>query len=131
MLSIFRKRICLLSNSEIKYLADKVHVHRWPQNTPIWDNSIQRQLDDSINKNPEKKQIIVKDKTIQIENFEFNSLKKIGVSVPLFKNECTMIFEAQFGELFAHVHITMKHGNYLDIFNQLISWRHRVSPNDS
>ena len=121
----------MLSNYEIKYLADKVHVHRWPQDSPIWDNSIQKQLDDSINKNPEKKQIIVKDKTIQIENFEFNSFKKIGVSVPLFKNECTMIFEAQFGELFAHVHITMKHGNYLDIFNQLISWRHRVSPNDS
>ncbi len=120
-----------MSNNEIKYLADKVHVHRWPQNTPIWDNSTQKQLDDSINKNPEKKQIIVKDKIVQIEKFEFNSLKKIGVSVPLFKNECTMIFEAQFGELFAHVHITIKHGNYLDIFNQLISWRHKVSKNDS
>ena len=116
-----------MSNSEIKYLADKVHVHRWPQNTPIWDNSIQKQLDDSINKNPEKKQIIVKDKIVKVEKFEFNSLKKIGVSVPLFKNECTMIFEAQFGELFAHVHITTKSENYMDIFNQLISWRQGFS----
>ena len=116
-----------MSNYEIKYLADKVHVHRWPQNTPIWDELTQKRLDDSINKNPEKKQIIVKDKIVQVEKLEFNSLKKIGVSVPLFKNECTMIFEAQFGELFAHVHITIKHGNYFDIFNQLTSWIRRVS----
>ncbi len=116
-----------MPNNEIKYLADKVHVHRWPQNTPIWNSSIQKQLDDSINKNPEKKQIIVKDKIVQVEKFEFNSLKKIGVSVPLFKNECTMIFEAQFGELFAHVHITTKSENYMDIFNQLISWRQGFS----
>jgi len=117
--------------SEIKYLSDKVQVHRWTHDTPIWDDSTIKQLDDTINKNPEKKQIIVKEKTIQIENFEFNSLKKIGVSVPLFKNECTMVFEAQFGELFAHVHITIKHGNYLDIFNQIISWKNTVFPNDS
>ena len=120
-----------MPNNEIKYLADKVHVHRWPHDTPIWDDSTKKQLDDSINKNPEKKQIIVKDKIVQVEKFEFNSLKKIGVSVPLFKNECTMIFEAQFGELFAHVHITIKHGNYLDVFNQLTSWKNRDFPNDS
>jgi len=120
-----------LSDSEIQFLADKVHVHRWPQNTPIWDDSTKKQLDDSINKNPEKKQIIVKDKIVQVENFEFNSLKKIGISVPLFKDECTMIFEAQFGELFAHVHITIKSRNYMDVFNQLISWRSRVFPKGS
>ena len=120
-----------MSNNEIKYLADKVHVHRWPQNTPIWSNSIQKQLDDSINKNPEKKQITVRDKTTLIEDFEFGSLKKIGISKPLFKDECTMVFEAQFGELYAHVHITIKSENYLDIFNQLISWRDRIFPKDS
>jgi len=112
-----------LSNSEIKYLADKVFVHRWPHDTPLWGNSIKKQLDDSINKKSEKKQIIVKDNTVQIEDLEFNSLKKIGISVPFFKDECTMIFEGQFGELSAHAHITMKSGNFLDIFNQLISWR--------
>jgi len=112
-----------LPNNEIKYLADKVHVHRWPHDTPIWDDFTKKQLDDSINKNPEKKQIIVKDKIVQVEKFEFNSLKKIGVSVPLFKNECTMVFEAQFGALFAHIHITTKSENYIDIFNLLITWR--------
>ncbi len=120
-----------MSDFEIQFLADKVHVHRWPHNTPIWDDSTKKQLDDSINKNLEKKQITVRNKTTQIENFEFNSLKKIGISVPLFKDECTMIFEAQFGELFAHVHITIKSRNYMDVFNQLISWRRRIFPKGS
>ncbi len=111
---------------EIKYLSEKIHVHRWPQDSPIWDDSTQKQIVDSINKNPKKKQVTIKEKTIQIENFEFNSLNKIGISVPLFKDECTMVFEAQFGELYAHVHITIKSKNYADIFNELTSWRNTV-----
>ena len=117
----------MLTDFTIKYLADKVHVHRWPHDTPIWNDSIKKQLDDSINKNSRKKQIIIGEKSIQIENIAFNSLKKIGISVPFFKDECTMIFEAQFGELFAHIHITTKSGNFLEIFNQLISWRDSIS----
>jgi len=62
-------------------------VHRWPQDSPEWDDSTKKQLDDSINKNPEKKQITIKEKTIQIENFEFTSLQNIGISVPFFKEE--------------------------------------------
>ena len=112
-----------MSDSEIKYLADKVHIHRWPQDSPIWDDLTQKQLDDSINKKPEKKQVIIKEKTIQIENFKFTSLKQIGISVPFFKKECTVIFEAQFHNLFAHVHITIKSENYVDIFNELVLWR--------
>jgi len=118
-----------LPNSEIKYLSDKIHVHRWPQDSPIWDDSIQKQLDDSINKNPKKKQVTIKEKIIQIENFEFYSLKKIGISVPFFKEECTLIFEAQFGKLFAHVHISIKSENYVNIFNQLTTWRDSFFPN--
>ena len=120
-----------MSDSEIKYLAEKVHVHRWPQDSPIWDASISKQLDDSINKNPEKKKITINEKTIKIENFEFHTLEKIGISVPFFKKECTIIFEAQFEGFFAHIHITTRTENYIDIFNQLISWRSRVFPNDS
>jgi len=110
-------------STEIKYLSDKIHVHRWPQDSPLWDDLTQKQLDDSINKNSEKKQITIREKTIQIENFEFTSLKNIGISVPFFKDECTLIFEAQFGKLFAHVHISMKSENYVDVFNQLTSWK--------
>lgn len=112
-----------MPNSEIKYLSDKIHVHRWPQDSPEWDGSTQKQIVDSINKNPEKKQVTIKEKIIQIEDFEFTSLKNIGISVPFFKEECTLIFEAQFGKLCAHVHITIKSKNYADIFNELTSWK--------
>ena len=116
-----------MSDFEIKYLADKVHVHRWPHDTPLWSDSIKQQLDNLINKNPRKKQIIIEEQSIQIENIVFNLLKKIGISVPFFKDECTLILEAQFGELFAHIHITTKSENFLEIFNQLISWRNNIS----
>lgn len=117
-----------MSEFELTYLADKVHVHRWPHDSPDWDESTILQLDESINKNSEKKQIIVGTDTVQIQTIQFYSINKVGVSVPLFKNECTMIFEAKFGELFAHVHITIKNENYLDIFNQLIDWRKKYFP---
>ena len=112
-----------MSNSEVKYLSDKIHVHRWPQDSPEWDDFTQKQIVDSINKNSGKKQVTIKGKIIQIENFEFISLKNIGISVPFFKEECTLIFEAQFGKLFAHVHISIKSKNYVDVFNELTSWK--------
>jgi len=31
-----------LIDSEIRFLADKVHVHKWPQDTPIWSDLIQK-----------------------------------------------------------------------------------------
>ena len=112
--------------SEIKFLADKVHIHKWPQDTPIWDYSIQKQIDDSINKKSDSKKIIINQKTIQVENFKFHSLKKVGVSVPFFKNEFRLIFEGEFEGLFAHVHITKKSGNFLELFNQVISWKNSI-----
>jgi len=115
-----------LSNSEIKYLSEKVHVHKWPQNTPIWDDLTQKQIDSTINKKTDKKQITITNDLVTIENIAFYSLKKIGVSIPFFKDECTLIFEAQFGELYAHVHITKKSGNFLELFNQLMFWKNNV-----
>ncbi len=112
-------------------MAKKVHVHRWPMESPPWDDSITGKINESINKNPAKKEIRIGDKTIQIQGVEFASLKKIGISVPFFKEECTLIFEAQFGEgLFAHVHITVKSVNFPDVFEQLISWKRRSFPSD-
>ena len=52
-------------------------------------------------------------------------------AVPFFKKECTLIFEAQFCKLYAHVHITIKSENYVDVFSELTSWKNRVFPNDS
>jgi hypothetical protein len=115
-----------LTGSEIKFLADKVHVHKWPQDTPIWNESIQKQIDDSVNKKTIQKHIVITGKIISIEDIQFTSLKKIGVSVPFFKDECTLIFEAQFKNLFAHVHITKKLGNYLELFNQLMTWKNSL-----
>jgi len=117
----------LLSDSQMRYLADKVFVHHWPKDSPIWPDSLQQKLDVLINKNSNKKKIIVDSDVIQIENFKFFSLQKIGISVPFFKKECTMIFESQFENVFAHVHITMRDDNFIDIFNQLISWKNNIN----
>ena len=127
---MIQKIICILSDAEIRHFSDKVHVHRWPRDSPIWDDSVQKELDESINKNPEKIPIVIKKKTIIIGNVEFYSLKKIGITVPFFKKECTMIFEAQFGSLFAHVHVTIKSENYVDIFNELTVWKNKNFPDD-
>ena len=119
-----------LPASEIHYGSDKIHIHRWPRDSPVWDESVQKELDQSINKNPDSVSVTLKEKTIVIQNIEFYSLKKIGITVPFFKKECTMIFEAQFGELFAHVHITIKSENYVDIFNELTVWKNTNFPDD-
>ena len=118
----------MLTELKVKFLADKVFVHRWPHDTPLWGNDTKQRLDSSINKKTEKKHVIVTGKTIKIEDFEFNSLKKLGISVPFFKDECRMIFESQFGELYAHVHVTMKKGDFLDVFNQLMAWKQQNYP---
>lgn len=120
-----------MSDNDIKYLCKKIHVHRWPRDSTVWDDSVQKELDDSINKNPAKKQVTIKETVIQIENFKFTSLKKVGITVPFFKKECTLIFEAQFGSLFAHVHVTVQSENYVDVFIELTEWKNRVFPNDS
>ena len=98
-------------------------VHHWPKNSPPWSDSLQTKLDVSLNKNSDQKNIIVNSNSINIENFEFTCLKKIGISVPFFKKECRIIFEAQFETVFAHIHITIKSDNFLEIFNELISWK--------
>ncbi|MCE9652542.1 MAG: hypothetical protein K8Q89_05745 [Nitrosarchaeum sp.] len=109
--------------SEIKFFAEKVYVHYWPPDSPKWSNLITQQVDKDMNKNNEKKQILIKNNVILINNYEFNDLKKIGMTIPLFKKECTLVFEGNFKELFAHVHITTKARNYLEIFNKLMNWR--------
>lgn len=120
-----------MSNSQIKFLAAKVHVHRWPMDSPVWGESVKKELDDSINKNTNTKQVTLSENTVQIENFKFNSLKKIGITVPFFKKECTLIFEAQFDTLFAHVHVTIKSENYVDVFTELTSWKNQFFTDDS
>ena len=117
----------LLPEFEMHYFADKVFVHRWPKNSPSWSDSLQEKLDLLLNKNSDKKKFVVNSNSIKIKDFEFTSLKKIGISVPFFKEECRIIFEAQFEKVFAHVHITIKSNNFIDIFNELISWKKKFN----
>ena len=117
-----------MSDSQTPYLATKVFVHKWPKDTPGWDESTQQELNELFNKNPEKIPIAIKDKSILIGNVEFYSLKKIGISVPFFKEECAMIFEAKFGNLFAHVHVHIKSKDFVEIFNQMMSWKAKNFP---
>ena len=116
-----------LSKFKLNFFADKVFVHHWPKNSPPWSDSFQEKLDVSLNKNSAQKKIIVNSNSINIENFEFTCLKKIGISVPFFKEECRMIFEAQFEKFFTHVHITIKSTNFIELFNELISWKKKFS----
>jgi len=120
-----------LSNNdfiEIKFLAEKVHVHHWPLDTPKWSDFINKQVDQDMNKNKEKKQIVITSKTILIDNYEFKAIKKIGLTIPLFKKQSTLVFEGHFEKFDAHIHITTKEENYLEIFNKLMHWRSRYFP---
>ena len=115
----------------VSFLAEKVLVHRWPHNTPLWDDSVRKGLDDAISKNPEPKMVTVSARSVSIRGYEFTHLKKIGISVPFFKDECRMIFECRFGGLFAHVHITARSPDYIDVFARLKSWKSEFFPHDS
>jgi hypothetical protein len=113
---------------EIRFLAHKVHIHHWPPETPKWSDSRKNQVDQEINQNKENKNIEIQDKTIRIENYEFSSLKKVGITIPMFKKQSAMIFEGHCQEFDAHVHITTKEKNYLEIFNKLMNWRTKFFP---
>jgi hypothetical protein len=114
--------------TEIKFLAEKVYVHHWPPDTLKWSDFINQQVDQDLNKNKKKKQIVIKNKSILIDNYEFKALKKIGLNIPLFKKQSTLVFEGIFEKFNAHIHITTKSTYYLEIFNKLMHWRSRYFP---
>ena len=114
--------------SEIEYLAGKVFVHHWPLETPKWSEERKSKVDSEINKNPDKKKIVVFEKIIKINDYEFSSIKKIGISIPMFQKQSTLIFEAHCQEFDAHVHITTKEDDYLSVCEKLSSWRDEFFP---
>ena len=114
--------------TEIRFLAEKVHAHYWPLDTPKWNNITNKQVNENLNNNKEKKQIVIKSNVIFIDNYEFTSLKKIGLTIPLFKKQYTLVFEGSFDKFYAHVHVTTSEKNYLEIFNKLMHWRSRYFP---
>jgi len=117
------------SKLELNFLAEKIHVHRWPMDSPNWSLSVKEEIDLNLNKNKEKKKIRIKENIIQIDNYHFDKIKKIGITVPFFKKETTMIFEGMVMDSYAHTHVTTRAKNYLEIFNSLMDWKNRLFPN--
>ncbi len=114
--------------SEIAYLAGKVFIHRWPQDSPAWDAELKARIDSEINKSPKKKRIMVSAKTVRIDGYEFSAIRKVGISVPMFQRRSTMIFEGRYGDLCAHVHITTSEDGYLGVCQELSAWRDEFFP---
>ncbi|MDH3610530.1 MAG: hypothetical protein OEM79_02070 [Nitrosopumilus sp.] len=110
---------------KINFSANKIHVHHWPLTSSVWSESTKKMIDLELNDNPEKKNILIEEQKIRINNYEFNKIKKVGVTVPLFKTETRMVFEGQFKNINAHVHITTNSKNYLEIFNKLMVWKNK------
>lgn len=116
------------TENSIIFFAEKIHVHHWPLTSPNWNNSTKNKVDINLNKNKEKKKIIVTNNKININGFHFDKIKKVGITVPLFKKQTTLVFEGHFEDFDAHIHVTTSSENYLDIFNNLMSWKTRVFP---
>lgn len=115
--------IPILSEIEFSFMAHKVHIHRWPHTVAQWSAQRIQQIDQDINKNKEPMHVLIKDRSVQIQKYKFDSIKKIGITIPLFKKQSTMIFEGRCQEFDAHVHITTKSDNYLETFNGMMNWR--------
>lgn len=114
--------------AEINFLAEKVHAHHWPLDTPKWSDQTNNQVDHNLNKNKEKKKVTIKSKTVLINDYEFAEIKKVGLTIPLFQKQSTLVFEGRFDKFYAHVHVTTKSENYLEIFNNLVHWRSKYFP---
>ena len=114
-------------DSEIIFNADKVYVHHWPQDSPKWPSNVQEKIDSDLNKNKNRKNIRIKNSRVKIDNYVFENLKKIGVTIPFYKKETTIIFEGKFDQYFGHIHITSRAPDYLQIFNNLMNWKDNLS----
>ena len=109
------------------FLAHKVHIHRWPQSTPRWSPDRKTEIAD-FNGDGAPKSVSVKGRTLRVAGYEFGSIQKVGVTVPMFKRESTVIFEGRCEEFYAHVHITTRSADYIDTFNRLVKWREARFP---
>ena len=115
-------------NSQIIFFADKIHVHRWPMDSPVWSKSTKKKVDEDLNNSLDKIQVLIDGIQIKINNFEFEKIQKVGITIPLFKNEATLVFEGNFDGSNAHIHIKTKSKNFLEIFIKLMSWKKQYFP---
>ena len=113
----------------IIFFAEKIHVHHWPLSSPSWDKKTTETVDLKLNKNLERKKVIIENHKIKINEFIFEEIKKVGITIPLFKNQTTLVFEGKFENFYAHIHITVLSQNFLEIFNKLMRWKNRFFSN--
>lgn len=114
--------------NHIEFFAEKVYFHHWPPETPKWSDSRQNKVNLEINSNSETKRIEIDNKSVQINDYVFDNIGKIGLTIPQFKRQCTIIFEGHCNEFDAHVHITTRDEKYLEIFYNLMKWRDLYFP---
>jgi hypothetical protein len=96
--------------------------------SPVWNESIKNRVERDLNKNPEKIKVVINDLQIKINDYEFDKIKKVGLTIPLFKKEATIVFEGRFEDSYAHIHITTNSHDFLEIFNKLMLWKNRCFP---
>ena len=106
------------------FVAHKVHIHRWPPDAPEWSPQRRREIG-AANSGRGPRRVSVAGATLRVGGYLFGSIRRIGITVPLFKRQCTVIFEGRCEEFHAHVHITTKSSDYLETFNSLTRWRAR------
>ena len=75
------------SIDEIKFFAKKVYIHHWPPETSKWSDSRKSTIQQDINTNKEKKEIVIKKKQVQIDHYLFVQVRKIGLTIPQFKRQ--------------------------------------------
>lgn len=109
------------------FVAHKVHIHRWPADTPRWSGRRTGEIG-LANADRKPRDVEVRDTTVRVGAYTFDSLCKVGITVPLFKRECTVIFEGRCEEFYAHVHVTTRSADYADTFDRLTRWRRDVFP---
>lgn len=114
--------------TQFSFLAHKLHVHHWPPDTPPWSLDQKQKVKQNINPDVLPIPILIQDKIVKFGIYQFEDIKKVGITIPLFKKQCTVIFEGHHQELYAHVHITTKSDDYLYTFNNLMNWRKNQFP---
>ena len=66
-----------MSESQISYFSEKVFIHHWPKDSPLWGEPLQKKFDECINKNSNSKKLLLILKLFQLKIFLLQILKKL------------------------------------------------------
>ncbi len=110
-----------MGRGEVSFSASRVFVHRWPRDGPGWDGRASAMAEE-LNGAGEKR-VTLGDRAVLISGHRFDCIRKVGVSVPMFRKEARMIFEGRSGESGVHVHVTAGGADYLEVLGCMSEWR--------